>query len=445
MILAPSNSKTALVNAIAQASALGEPLQLMTGTHLTQPGRRQKIRIGANGLRLEAVPTATPSSLPVIQRPDTAIKLAQPDDNYGLSFVPAAPTDIESTALQWQQDADGQFAILIRGDVSIDGLVIDCNMQHQGLESLPVHAAIHSAMIRFIGETYPGDHGPVYVAFRSVTLTNIKTINGGRADNIWFSRGEFNPNIGRVRIERLTEPSRWKKTRSTIAFSGLAQNVVIRDADIYSLELEETSKITYRQRRRPTPEFTRSSWTLERINAERIDLAANGKVYRVAAKNLTTTTDFQLHQAAGQITDSTLAVKSGAHRLNRLDHFKFADVTWALRIGPGTVLRGIRPNSYQGDPCSVEFLRNAFQVTGAATSGQVIDSELSPNKNLHNRVIVSLRQCTYPDDFGRTAQMPIANVQERGHWTFTELDFGNRTRAMAVHQRLDPDITVEYL
>lgn len=205
----------------------------------------------------------------MVKRPDRSIDLLRPDDNYGLSFVPAPPTREEVAALTFSQAGDGsEFAILVRGDIAIGGLAVNCNMGSQGLETLPPlpkDPAAHSAMLKFVGYRYRVGGRSVYCGFRSVTLMDIMTLNGGYADDIWISRGYFNPNIEMVSIERLRSENRVQQRRSTIAFSGLCQNIAIRDADIYRLELEETSSVNYRDLPRGEGTSGRSTWRLDRV------------------------------------------------------------------------------------------------------------------------------------------------------------------------------------
>ena len=65
----------------------------------------------------------------------------EPDENYGLFFVPERPTPDEEAQLTWRpgSDAEGQieFDVIIRGRITIDGLRIDCNMGNQGLAPSP--------------------------------------------------------------------------------------------------------------------------------------------------------------------------------------------------------------------------------------------------------------------------------------------------------------------
>ena len=105
IILGPSDSKTALVQAIARASRDGVPLLLKPGKHFTQPGRQQKILIGSNGLWLSVAPPpfpVLPKPPAVIKRPDNAINLHSPDENFGLFFIPSAPTVSEVAGITWK-------------------------------------------------------------------------------------------------------------------------------------------------------------------------------------------------------------------------------------------------------------------------------------------------------------------------------------------------------
>ncbi|MCA1705617.1 MAG: hypothetical protein LC808_21105, partial [Actinobacteria bacterium] len=321
IVLPPSTSQDALVKAIQQASALGVPLLLEPGTHFTKPGRARRIPIGANGLQIRRVdpPTGTTQTAQpaVITRPDFSVDTRAPDDNYGLFFIPSPPTPAELAGItRWKLDDAGkepfEYAVVIRGEITITGVSADCNMHRQKLETLPkATAAEHSAMLGFAGQGYPAPRSStgrkriVYVGFHSVALTDVQTVNGGYADDVWFSRGYFNPNIERVDIERFRSTNRVNPRRASISFSGVCQNVRITDADLFSLHMEETSS-DYRQLPRQSDVFQPSAWSLRSVKAQHISLGAKGKVYVLDASDLTTSESFFLYQAGGVIRSSTL-------------------------------------------------------------------------------------------------------------------------------------------
>lgn len=457
IVLPPSASQDALVEAIQQASALGVPLLLEPGTHFTKPGRgrNQRIALGPNGLqiRLAAPSAGTPpgTARAVIKRPDSSINLQAPDDNYGLFFIPSPPTSTELAGITtWKPYDDGtnepfEYAVVVRGQISITGVSVDCNMHQQKIETLPKDAAEHSAMLGFAGQGYPaprsstGKKRIVYVAFQSVALTDVQTVNGGYADDVWFSRGYFNPNIQRVDIERFRSTNRVNPRRASISFSGVCQNVRITDADLYSLHMEETSS-DYSQLPRPSDVFQPSAWNLRTIKAQLIGLAAKGKVYVLDASDLTTSESFFLYQAGGVIRNSTLR-RGPEIRLFRLDNFVFDKVTWILDPDDTGTLHGIRPNSQYGDPCTVTFRGNTFHVTGNPTKGEIITSEYSRTEP-KNHVTVTATGCAYPNAFGRSPDMPIARTLERGVWTFALRDFGDRDPAIAILKGPQPDIVL---
>jgi hypothetical protein len=455
IVLPPSTSPDALVEAIQQASALGVALLLEPGTHFTKPGRNQRIALGANGLeiRLAAPPAGTPQGTlsAVIKRPDSSINLQAADDNYGLFFIPSPPTPTELAGITtWKPSGDGinepfEYGVVIRGQIAITCVSVDCNMHQQKIETLPKDAAEHSAMLGFAGQGYPappsstGRKRIVYVGFQSVTLTEVQTVNGGYADDVWFSRGSFNPNIERVVIERFRSTNRVNPRRASISFSGLCQNVRIEDADLYSLHMEETSS-NYSQLPRQSDVFQPSVWNLRTIKAQHIGLAAKGKVYELDASDLITSDSFTLYQAGGVIRSSTLR-RGPEIRLFRLDDFVFDKVTWILDPDGTGKVSGLRPNAQDGDPCAVTFRENTFLVTGNPTTGELITSEYSTAEP-NNHVTVTATGCTYPDAFGRSANLPIARVLERGDWTFALADFGDRDPAKAILKGPQSDVVV---
>jgi hypothetical protein len=227
--------------------------------------------------------------------------------------------------------------------------------------------------------------------------------------------------------------------RNSIDFSAVCQNVRITDADLYSLHLEETSSV-YRDLPRQSDVFVPSAWTLRTIKAQHISLAAKGKVYVLDASDLTTTESFNVYQAGGVIRSSTLR-RGPEIRLFRLDHFMFDKVTWILDPDDTGTVHGIRPTAQYGDPCIVTFHENIFVVNGNPTAGELITGEYS-RVVPENRVTVTATGCTYPEPFGRSANLPIARALERGDWTFARHDLGDRDPDVAIVKGPQTDIFV---
>jgi hypothetical protein len=462
IVLPPSTDRDALGRAIAQASAEGVALQLEAGTHFTTPGRTPAIEIGAKGLRVGSVPHAGhPGASAIIARPDGAIDPQRPDFNHGLFFVPSPPTAAEINTVVWRthQTAGAlhpfQFGVILRGDVEIFDLTVDCNMGAQGLAKLDARAAEHSAMLAFAGRGYDVAASPtgvprrVFVGFRSVALRNVHTIRGGFADDIWFTRGYFTPNIQNVIIENVTTAGRVSPRRATIGFSALCQNIEIHGIDVYNLHLEDSSGENYDRQPRASDVFKPSTWTLTDVTAERLALSAKGKVYTVDATNLNVTAAFAVAQAGGTITNSALHVGAGI-RLDRMNNLRFDNVTWHLSPDAAGNILGLKPTSVYKEACAMSFRNNRFLIDGTARAGSIVTSDLSintENRKLDpgNRVMVSLIGCSYPQPFGRSAAMPIAVAHERGLWTFARADFGDRNTDTAIQKGTAPEIVVRFV
>ena len=62
---------------------------------------------------------------------------------------------------------------------------------------------------------------------------NLELLKGGFADDVWFSRGYFQPNIDQVILQDITSRDRVNTRRATISCSGPSQNIQIKNADIY--------------------------------------------------------------------------------------------------------------------------------------------------------------------------------------------------------------------
>lgn len=449
---ASETDQQALLNAINSASRQNVPLLLKPGTHLTRPGRANQMPIGANGLAIG--PLSPPPAKPAtIKRPDHSIDLDHADDNHGLFFVPSPPDRAESSQASWKHYQRGgeefEFAILVRGKIRIDGLSVDCNMGEQGLETLPPgKTAEHSCMLGFAGKKYPADPNPgtglkrfIFVGFESVELTNLHVSNGGYADEIWFSRGHFHPNIARVRVDRLISATRVNQKRATVDFSGLCQDITITNSKFFKLGCEATD-VPYREMPRMTREFHPSVWTLSDLNLKGIDLGAHGRSYVIHGTRLSTTGQCVIHEAGGIITDSALTV-TDRQRLIALDRFVFRTVTWTLRTSDGKTL-GLKITADQGQPSTASFLGNVFDVQGAAAEQVVIDSEYS-NGVPANHVRVTATGCHYPTTFGHPGEPAIAHVNERGRWTFAKADLEGRNPDIALPKNENDDVIREVL
>jgi hypothetical protein len=435
IVLAPStDDEDALVNAIATATATGAELLLEPGEHLTRRGRNNRIEISGHGLTIRSQDR---DSRATIKRPDGSIDLENPDDNHGLFFVPAGPSEDELAQIQWHQgvDAKGEeitFGVIIRGTIRIDGVDLNCNMGGQGLE--PGAKLDHSCMLGFRGFAYEPPPGRVYVGFALVELTDIVTANHGYADDIWFSRGDFHPNIAEVRIDHLTSTSRVNRKRSTVDFSGLCRDISISNSDIFELGMEDTAT-SYRDLPRATEDFEPSRWRLDNIRMDRLDVAARGKTYILDGARLTVAESCHIDRAGGVISDSHLRVGPATnHLLDRENRLVFNRVTWTLDPDADGDLRGLRPRARGGESCEVAFFNNVFQVSETAISGQVIDSELT-GISAGNQVQVIAIECQYPDHVGHNDSLVIARVKERGFWWFTPGSLGNRDIDVALPVR----------
>jgi hypothetical protein len=359
LILPPSPDQDALINAIDEAMAADVTLLLEPGVHYTRPGVLKRIPVGANGLRIGStgaspLPITSTATKACIRRPDHSIPQATPDSNFGLFFVPSKPTSEELARVNWKQfdgaDSPFEFDIIIRGCIEISRVLLDCNMQNQDLEALPQDAAQHSAMLGFSGYRYSAGSSPtglprfVYVGFKSVTLKDMGFINGGFADDVWitYTRGAFYPNIERVAINHVASAQRLNPRRATLSFSGLAQQVIIHDADIYNLHAEQDGN--WRDAPRRSSIFDNSTWNLADIRSELMEFGIKGKVVSLDARYLTVSEAFLVGYAGGVIADSVLRIGSDG-RFCRLDGLRFDRVTWQLPANANGEVIGISPTS----------------------------------------------------------------------------------------------------
>jgi hypothetical protein len=459
IILPSSDSHDALVDAIEQAIAANATLLLQPGTHYTRPGHVQRIAVGANGLRigstgLSPLPISSKVKKACIRRPDHALLPATPDFNYGLFFIPTGPTDDETAQMTWKpfNDKDGpfEFGVVMRGRIEISRLLVDCNMQSQGLEAMPKDAAEHSAMLGFSGFRYKAEKPSpaglgrfVYVGFESVALRDIGFVNGGFADDVWvvYGGGAFHPHIEQVSIEHVASAHRVNPRRATLSFSGLAHRIRIHDADIYRLHAEQDDD--WKSAPRRDTAFTNSVWDLAGIKAELMAFAVKGKVMSLKATQLEVSSVFQVDFAGGVIADSTLRVAVGQDsRFFRLDRLHFDHVTWQLPANAQGVVGGIQLRCAFNDTCIATFTNNTFQAIGSFSAGQLIGSEYSVMQP-GNSVTLQFSDCAYESAFGSHSlpQTSIARVNERGTWTFSQADLGGRDPAQALPKGNHADVT----
>lgn len=456
IVLPPSANQDALVDAIGQALATNAALLLEPGNHFTRPGRLQRIEVGAAGLRIGST---GPSPLPinsavktaVIRRPRRTPDQPLPDFSFGLFFIPAGPTTDELAVMNWKPFVDThgafEFDVVMRGRVEISRVLVDCNMHEQGLEHAPKDAAEHSAMLGFSGFRYAVAPSPtgtrrfVYVGFESVVLRDMGFINGGFADDVWvvYAGGAFHPHIENVSIEQIASANRVNPRRATLSFSGLAHSIRIRDADIYRLGAEQDDD--WKNAPRRDTAFSKATWDLARIKAALMGFAVKGKVMSLKATALEATAGFQAHFCGGVIGDSTLRVAPEDSRFFQLDGMNFEGVTWRLPADAAGVVGGIRPRCRFNDTCTASFTNNRFQVTGAGSAGQLIDSDYSPAEP-GNTVTLTFRGCTYEPAFGSPAlpATSIARVRERGTWTFSEADLAGRDPVHALPKANHSDV-----
>jgi hypothetical protein len=458
IILPPSDSQDALVDGIAQALAGDGTLLLEGGTHFTRPGVNKHIAVGASGLRIagpsllpapsSAVTAVTPA---VIRRPDHALSVSAPDFNYGLFFIPTGPTPDEIAQATWKPFTDAttgdkfEFAVVMRGSIEISRLLIDCNMQNQGAESMPAHAAEHSAMLGFGGFRYsvphPGTPRFMYVGFDTVAVDHLRFINGGFADDFWmaYAGGAFHPHINQVSITNVSSGPRVDRHRATLSFSGLAQRITIADANIQSLNAEQDH--SWKEAPRRDELFSKSIWSLQRIVADTMNFAMFGKVMTMEASDLFAGSMFDISYAGGTIANSHLQVAQGEDgRFFLLDGMHFDGVHWRLPVDNSGTVGGITLACRFNDTCQATFTKNTF-AADKASRGQLINSTYSSGET-GNNVALTFSNCTFDRLFGVPIfpDTAVARVNERGTWKFDAADIGNRPLDRALPKSRNRDV-----
>lgn len=422
--LPPSGDTSALTNAIEMATATNQSLVLLPGVHLTRPGYNLTIPIGPNGLHLSGTPDA------LIQRPDQSIgtnPLHRTDNNYGLFLVPARPLIPASADMEWQtfQPAVGpptEFIVMTSGTVTISDVTLDCNMGNQGLTGLPKKLVEHNAMLGISGTQYDfsipqGPRRTVFIGFEEVRLENLTLVRGGFADDVMFPPSYFRPNIAHVTVSNVTSGPRLNTFRASVAFTGLSQQIAVRDCNLDSLGFEEDTP--WSEYPGPGGPFERSLCSVDQVQSRAMNFAAKGDVLTITGSALDVKESFSINEASGAISDSHFVVATENRRLFRLRDFHFDNCTWVLKPDATKNVYGIVPRAAYDVPFSATFHNNSFLVEGGFQSGQIIETDHSPAGST-NSVTARFTNCTYQPGFGAATNphTHIAKLAERGDYTF---------------------------
>ena len=459
--LPPSNDVNALANAIQQATRSGEPLLLLPGAHLTKPGIKLVTPIGPNGLVMTSS-NPGPLTFATIERLKDSVgnnRQHETDDNYGIYFIPSHPTKPELKTLQFHLHPPApplnkpfEFAIIQRGDIKIGDIHLNCNM---GQQKLKPKSAPHSFMMGFSGASYRLPPGPnkierrAFVAFDSVTLRNIKLVNGGFADDLRIEPGFdpnppgfFRPNIGLVDMAQITTGPRANGEGNSIRFGGLAQRVAVNNCDIDSLILEvDPDWSTFLG---PPGPFQPSLWNVAGITARTIAFNATGPVQTLDAVNLEAKASFTVRNAAGQISGSHLTFGPNDVQLANLRQLLFQNCVFTLPQKAG-IVNGIDLITKPGPTCSASFHGCEFTTAAAVQKGNLIRSEST--KDPANQVTADLENCRYDPAFVPNVTIFVANLALRGDYTFLKADFAGLDIATAINfpkpgQMIDQGATV---
>ncbi|HUI55580.1 MAG TPA: hypothetical protein VLY04_11440 [Bryobacteraceae bacterium] len=447
ILLAPNPVPGALRAAIGQAIQQNDDLILLPGEHFTNPHSSEQIQVPATGLHIHVQSPITARS--IIKRPNGGL---DGDDQYGLFFIPAPPTQPEIAAAQWKRVFDRgaakppepnfEYEIVVRGDILIENVDIDCNIQNQPIQQQdPNNPWEHSAMLAFSGALYGSsaalDFGQspdgvprrMYVAFRSVTVKSMNSENGGVADDIWISRGSFHPNIQQLTLDQIRAVTRRNPKRATIGFTELAAAVNITSCELDSLHVEDD--VRWDTLPRQTPEFQKAHMNLNSIVTKKLDLGAKGFVLDLSATGITVTEEFTADQVSGTLQNSI--IHKAAEPIARLD-MQFLKVQWKFPVLKDPLgkpfVRGLLAITRDAEPCRAVFRNNTFSVVDPMTAdilGQLIDGDpvVAINNVSGNQVLLSFEACAFDPRFASDGfrNTHIAHPATRGVWTFQRADF----------------------
>jgi hypothetical protein len=446
--LPPSSDFNALADAIHKATISGEPLVLLPGVHLTKPGIQPLTPIGPKGLVMGSAPIPLVTAA-TIQRPSFSVgnnPQHATDDNYGILFIPAQPGNAETETLQFTfhpptppVNIGFEFAIIQQGDIEIGDINLDCNM---GQQKLKLGSAPHSFMWGFSGASYRVNPGPnglerrVFVAFNSVTLRNIRLLNGGFADDLRLepgfapnAPGFFRPNIGRVDLAGITMGGpRFNGEGNSVRFGGLAQQVAVENCNLDSLILEfDEDWSTFPG---PPGPFQPSLWNVAGVTARTISFNAVGPVQTLNATDLDAGGSFTVSNAAGHVSGSRLTLLPNDVQLANLRQLLFQNCVFTLPQKAG-VVNGIDLVTKPGKSLSVRFQGCQFTTADAVQTGHLILSEHTNDPA--NQVTADFEKCRYEPAFTKNANIFVANLGLRGDYTFLKEDFAGLDIAKAIH------------
>ena len=361
--------QTAIVDVLASgnpATVLLQPSSDGTLRNFTTPGHGNIIKVGPGGLRLFGA-TSTGGTRPVIERPKDSIGPDQMDGNYGLYFIPSPPTADEQASIEWKQHIDPEgnaeknfeFGIIMRGAVTIRGVIFDCNMGQQIHIPVDVQAnqIEHSAMLGVRGHGYTVSKSDepkriVFVGFERVTVEDCLFIHGGHSDELLIDRGYFHPNIGRVILHNIEARERINGKRASVDFTGLARLIIMQNLDVESIRLEPRGKT--RQYPRNENIFRRCEMVATSIKAGRASLGAKGDACRFIGTDWEVTGRFSITELRGNLSQSVVVPAPGQDsRMIGMHNFLFDQVEWRFKPNAEGLVIGLRPMSVTGNPTAL--------------------------------------------------------------------------------------------
>ena len=166
---------------------------------------------------------------------------------------------------------------------------------------------------------------------------------------------------------------------------------------------------------------------------------------QINAARLTITEGCEISLVGGKIADSNLRIFSGGNsRFINLDGLSFENTTLRMTAHDAGIVDGVMLDCVGNNTCNASFHSSRFEVDGAFSSGQLINSPPYSTGEPGNVVTAAFTDCAYQAGFGTGENLnaKVARLNERGTWTFLRQDLPNSDPDTAIFKASQSDIVL---